>query len=103
MFSKILSASYSERLSGKSNHYHDGHQLLYVVHGEAEITVGGKSETVSDGTMVLFSRFEEHSIRIKSEKYKRYSVRISPEAVMEGEQAVLFRCWSTASPDFVIS
>ncbi len=100
MYSKILSASYSEYLSGKSNHYHDGHQLLYVVRGEAEISVGGKSRTVGDGTLVLFSRFEEHSIKIKGDEYKRYSIRISPDIVKTGDQELLFSILVNRAPGF---
>ncbi len=100
MYSKILLAGYSEHLSGKSNHYHDGHQLLYVVRGEAEISVGGKSETVGDGTLVLFSRFEEHSIRVKSDEYKRFFLHVSPETLMTGEDEILFSVLVNRTPGF---
>lgn len=100
MYSKILSASYSEYLSGKSNHYHDGHQLLYVVRGKAEINVGDQREMVSDGTLILFSRFEEHSIKILGDEYKRYSVRISPDIVKMGDQELLFSILVNRTPGF---
>lgn len=100
MSSGILSATYSETLAGKARHYHDGHQLLYVVKGEAEVTVGGKSETVGDGTLLLFNQFEEHSISVKSDEYKRYSMRISSDAGVGGKRELLFSVLVNRFPGF---
>ncbi len=90
MYSGVLSASYSENPVGKRKHYHDGHQLLYIVAGEAEITVGGECAPVMGGTLLLFSRFEEHSILVRGETYRRYSVRISSEFLDNPENELLF-------------
>ena len=86
----ILSASYSESPVGKRRHYHDGHQLLYVAEGEAEITVGKETTCVAGGTLVLFSRFEEHSVEVKGSVYRRYFVRITPEFLNDPENELLF-------------
>jgi len=90
MYSGIFSATYSDDPIGKKKHYHDGHQLLYIVKGTAEVLVDGTSETVSEGTLLLFSRFEEHSIRVCGGEYRRYSVRISPDIPNLPEHELLF-------------
>lgn len=100
MSAGIISATYSESLSGKSNHYHDGHQLLYIVKGEADVSVGGQSVTVGDGTLLLFNKFEEHSILLKSDEYKRYSVRISSDAGVGGKRELLFAVLVNRFPGF---
>ncbi len=100
MSSGIISATYSEAPSGKSKHYHDGHQLLYVVKGEAEVSVNGKCERVGDGTLLLFNKFEEHSIVVNSAEYKRYSVRISSDAGVGGKRELLFAVLVNRFPDF---
>ncbi|MBQ8310058.1 MAG: helix-turn-helix transcriptional regulator, partial [Clostridia bacterium] len=83
-------ATYSESMLGKSNHYHDGHQLLYIVKGSVDVTVDGVCETAETGTLLLFSRFEEHSIAVRGDIYKRYSLRISPDIVNSHDNELLF-------------
>ena len=100
MYSGVLSAKYSEQMIGKSNHYHDGHQLLYIVKGSIDVTVDGKRESVSDGTLLLFSRFEEHSITVKGDVYKRYSLRISPDFVNAHDNEMLFGLLVNRAPGF---
>lgn len=90
MYSGVLSASYSENPVGKRKHYHDGHQLLYIVEGDAQILIGGESIPVTGGTLLLFSRFEEHSIIVKGNTYRRYSVRISSEILNTPENELMF-------------
>ncbi len=90
MYSGIFSATYSEDHVGKKRHYHDGHQLLYIAKGSAEVLVNGSSETVSAGTLLLFSRFEEHSVYAPRGEYCRYSVRIAPDIPNTPENELLF-------------
>lgn len=90
MYSSVLSATYSETLVGKRKHYHDGHQLLYIAEGSADVSVNGERESVTGGTLLLFSRFEEHSIAVKGGVYRRYSIRISPEILNSPENELLF-------------
>ena len=90
MYSGVLSATYSETLVGKRKHYHDGHQLLYIAEGSADVSVNGECESVTGGTLLLFSRFEEHSIVVKGGVYRRYSIRISPEILNSPENELLF-------------
>lgn len=78
--SMILSAEYAQNTNPKSTHYHDCHQLLYITHGHVRITVSANEYTAGPGTVVLISRFEEHSIQVESASYQRYTLQIAPEA-----------------------
>lgn len=74
---RILSVSYSENPVRLGSHYHDAHQLLYVVDGMVEVTIDGECHLAEAGSLVILSRFEEHSIRVLSPVCKRYTLRIS--------------------------
>ena len=76
----ILSAEYAQNTNGKSTHYHNCHQLLYITHGQIRITVSGSEYVAGPGTAVLISRFEEHSIQVESHSYQRYTLQIAPES-----------------------
>lgn len=75
----VLSVHYSEGQMNLARHYHDAHQILYVTAGRIEATVGNKSYTVSSGAFLILSRFEEHSIRVLTSEYKRYTIRIASD------------------------
>lgn len=73
----ILSATYSEKIGSLVNHYHNYHQIMYIVSGQIEITVNDRTYTANSNSLVILSRFEKHSIKVKSSEYKRYVVEIS--------------------------
>ena len=88
---KILSARYSEGKTRFPKHYHDAHQILYVSSGSVSVSFGNRTVTVEEGTLVIFHRFDEHSLQVLSEDYCRYSILVSPREVNEGqEEAFLF-------------
>lgn len=74
---RILSVTYSENPVRLGSHYHDAHQLLYVVEGAAEVSIDGEPHRVEAGELVILSRFEEHSLRVLTPTYKRYTLRLS--------------------------
>lgn len=76
---KILSAKYSEDVKGYLSHYHDAHELLYVVSGKISVNICGEERKAGAGSMLVFSRFEEHSVRVLSPEYRRYTLLISPD------------------------
>lgn len=75
----ILSAGYSEQTFGYNIHYHEGHELIYILSGEVEVSVSGKEFRAGEGSLLVFSRFEEHSVRVLSAKYHRYTLLVSSE------------------------
>lgn len=76
----VLSVSYSETPSGLSSHYHDCHQILYIKSGTVRAAVGREICLVSDGGLLILSRFETHAIEVLSPDYRRYTLRISSAA-----------------------
>ena len=74
---KISSVKYSDEQVSLTKHYHDMHQILFVTEGEISVELGGKNEILRKGSMLILSRFEEHSIRVLSERYNRYLLLIS--------------------------
>lgn len=79
MGSLVISAEYSDTMNHMATHYHDCHQLIYLAKGQATFTVSGHCYPICSGTLVLISRFEEHSIQVESDSYQRFTLRISPE------------------------
>lgn len=76
---RILSVRHSSGPVHLTDHYHDGHQLLYVVKGEAEVHVGEHTYRMRAGSLLILSRFESHAVGVLSTPYERYTVRVSPE------------------------
>lgn len=75
---KVLSINYSEETKGYRSHYHDAHELLYVAEGRIAVSIGGKEYGAGAGSLFVFSRFEEHSVRVLTTEYRRYTLLISP-------------------------
>ena len=76
---KILSAKYSDDIKGYLSHYHDANELLYIVSGRISVNIGGEEREAGAGSLLVFSRFEEHSVRVLTPQYIRYTLLISPE------------------------
>ena len=87
MASFVLSAKYSCDIGHYSSHFHDCHQLLYIEEGNVTVTIGDKVYRAGAGSLVLISRFENHSIQIESPVYRRYSLRLRPD--MSGRESKL--------------
>jgi len=74
---KVISVKYSDDMSAFVRHYHDAHQILYVLSGDILLSVGSEEYRVRSGSLVILSRLEEHAIRVLSSEYKRFTLRIS--------------------------
>ena len=85
----IISAGYSRQILGYKSHYHDGHELIYIEAGEVEVSVSGKEFRAGEGSLLVFSRFEEHSVRVLSAEYRRYTLLISTEISRGSENYAL--------------
>lgn len=78
MSTPVLEAYFSDTTARHSAHYHDCHQLLFITRGSAEIRVDDAVYTAGEGCVVIFSRFENHAVRILTPVYERYVLRIRP-------------------------
>lgn len=80
MKSIVQKVYYSEHGFHGSSHYHDCHQLILIVGGEIEFTLDGVTDRAASGDLLIVSRYEAHSVRVLSGTYRRYVLRISPQA-----------------------
>ncbi len=78
MESLILRAYFSDDSMKKHSHYHDCHQIVFITEGQAEFCVNEAKYTAKAGNLLLFSRYENHSVTIQSKKYNRYVLHINP-------------------------
>ena len=81
MQSVIHSAYFSNDILKKETHYHDCHQIIFIKKGSVKFTVNATVHTAGSGDILIFSRYENHSVDIESGEYERYVLRISPFAV----------------------
>lgn len=65
----------------KKPHFHDCHQIILISKGDVEFCVNGNYFTAGAGNIAIFSRYENHSVRVKSEEYERYVLHIDPTVV----------------------
>ena len=79
----ILSAKYSDDVKGFSRHFHDAHELLYVISGRILVNVGGEEREAGEGSLLVFSRFEEHSVRVLTPEYRRFTLRTLSRVFLE--------------------
>ncbi len=85
----ILSAGYSDKMVGYSKHDHDAHELLYIVSGEIAVCIGDEEYVGKPGSLLIFSRFEEHSVRVLTNEYRRYTLLVSPDISRGAENYLL--------------
>ena len=78
MVSQIITVRYADDLNPTARHFHDCYQLIYVVDGQASITVNGRTYTAASGSLAVIGRFEQHSIAVNGLCYKRYAVTVDP-------------------------
>ena len=72
----VQSAKFSGTTDKRSVHYHDSHQIIYIVKGDISVSINDRTESATAGDVVIFSRYENHSITVLSGEYERYVLRI---------------------------
>lgn len=77
---RINSAKYNVGRVVLNKHRHDMHQILFVTDGTASVNIEGKEENLYPGSVMLLSRFEDHSLNSSSDNYGRYMISISSES-----------------------
>lgn len=85
----ILSVKYSDERQGYMNHHHDAHELLYIVSGRIAVNVCGEESIAEAGSLLIFNRFEEHSVRVLTPEYRRYTILISADTAQTSENYLL--------------
>lgn len=80
-FSPSVKAEYNEIVEYNDirNHYHNSYQIIYVVEGEAEFTISGKTYEVKNNSLIIINNLEHHSLKFKGNLYRRYYILIKPD------------------------
>lgn len=87
MQSFVQTVYYSAEPFLEKPHFHDCHQIVLILKGQVQVRVNEVSYTAGGGDIILFSRYENHSIVVLSEEYERYVLHIDP-AIINGESPV---------------
>ncbi len=76
---------------GLSNcHCHDVYEFLYVVRGEGQYIVEGKSYTMSEGTLMVIHPLKYHFVKVApGQVYERYVLQFPPAALLGAAPQVL--------------
>lgn len=61
------------------SHFHNSYEVMLVVAGEADVTVGEERYRVGADTLVFFSNLEEHVTKVVTEPFCRYFVKLDPQ------------------------
>ena len=96
----ILSAKYSDDIQSYTRHFHDAHEILYVLSGRISVNVDGEEREAGAGSLLIFSRFEEHSVRVLSPEYRRFTLLISHQIARGSDNYVLSSVLINRSSDF---
>jgi len=64
---KADTVTYAPNAEG-GEHYHNSESFIYIMKGECEIRINGKSQRISAGTMVFLDPGDRHYIKNTSDK-----------------------------------
>ena len=81
MGSVIQNAYHSGEKLSKRPHFHDCHQIIFIVKGTVVFCVNDKMLHAAAGDAAIFSRYENHSVVECSEEYERFVLHIDPDVV----------------------
>ena len=76
----VQKAYFSSEMLKKQAHYHDCHQIILIKRGHIQFSINGAKYEALDGNIVIFSRYENHSLTVLSENYERYVLQLHPHA-----------------------
>ena len=77
----VQTVYHSAETLSKHPHFHDCHQIIFVVKGRADFCVNDKLLRATAGDIAIFSRYENHSVVDCSREYERFVLHIDPDVV----------------------
>ena len=77
----VQTVYHSVETLSKHPHFHDCHQIIFVVKGTADFCVNDKLLRAKAGDVAIFSRYENHSVVEYSDEYERFVLHIDPYVV----------------------
>jgi len=94
----IQTVYHSLETRSKQPHFHDCHQVIFIVKGRADFCVNGKTLRATAGDIAIFSRYENHSVSECSDEYERYVLHLDPEVV--NQKSAVFSLLTDRPADF---
>ncbi len=71
-------------------HYHNEIEIIYILEGKFEITLGETKHIVSPGEMVLINSKEIHSVNISDHgMHRSFAVKFLPEIICSDSQSIM--------------
>jgi hypothetical protein len=77
----VQTVYHSTETLSKHPHFHDCHQIIFIIKGKAVFCVNGKTLQAAAGDIAIFSRYENHSVLGCSDEYERFVLHIDPYVV----------------------
>ena len=81
MRSVIRTVYHSAAKLSKQSHFHDCHQIIFIVKGAVDFCVNDKLLHAAAGDVAIFSRYENHSVVKCSDEYERFVLHIDSNVV----------------------
>lgn len=75
---EIYTAHRSDLLSYEK-HYHNSHEILFVVEGEILVKVKGNTYHAKKNSLVFFTNLEIHETKLLTDYYERYFIKLPPQ------------------------
>lgn len=81
MRSVVQTVYHSGETLSKHPHFHDCHQIIFIVKGTVDFCVNDKLLHATPGDVAIFSRYENHSVVECSDAYERFVLQLDPDVV----------------------
>ena len=79
MDERIMTECRYSEVEGRSPHFHNAYEMLFIREGEGTVMVSAKEYKVGANTLMFFSNLEEHVTRIERLPFRRYFVKLDPD------------------------
>lgn len=79
MAERIMTECHYSEVEGRSSHFHNAYEMLFIRKGSGSIEVSGQEYQVEPNMLMFFSNLEEHVTRIKTFPFHRYFVKLDPD------------------------
>ena len=78
VLSLLRNGYFSSSVEEKKAHYHDCHQIILILKGNVQFCTNTAKYEAQTGNILLFSRYENHSVCVLSDEYERFVLHLDP-------------------------
>ena len=73
MDGRIMTECRYSDVEGRSSHFHNAYEMLFIREGSGRIEVSGHEYPVGPNTLMFFSNLEEHVTKIEKRPFRRWA------------------------------